>query len=65
MKQQIISEVMQQMLPHLDNAQMQQLHKVLENTLFGCEITAQTEKEDTNDNPKLIDAFVSAKRIEG
>ena len=65
MKQQIISEVMQQMLPHLDNTQMQQLQKVLENTLFGCKITAQTEKKDTNDNPKLIDAFVSAKRIEG
>ena len=31
MKQQIISEVVQQMLPHLDNAQMQQLQKVLEN----------------------------------
>ena len=27
MKQQIISEVVQQMLPHLDNAQMQQLQK--------------------------------------
>ena len=65
MKQHIISEVMQQMLPHLDNAQMQQLQKVLENTLFDCKITAQTEKKDTNDNPKLIDAFVSAKRIEG
>lgn len=65
MKQQIISEVMQQMLPHLDNAQMQQLQKVLENTLFGCEITAQTENKDADDNPKLIDAFVSAKRIEG
>lgn len=65
MKQQIISEVVQQMLPHLDNAQMQQLQKVLENTLFGCEITAQAEKKDTDDNPKLIDAFVAAKRIEG
>ena len=65
MKQQIISEVVQQMLPHLDNAQMQQLQKVLENALFGCKITAQTEKKDTDDNPKLIDAFVSAKRIEG
>nr|DAS95926.1 MAG TPA: SITE SPECIFIC RECOMBINASE XERD [Caudoviricetes sp.] len=65
MKQQIISEVMQQMLPHLDNAQLQQLQKVLENALFGCEITAQTEKKDADDNPKLIDAFVSAKRIEG
>lgn len=65
MKQQIISEVMQQMLPHLDNAQMRQLQKVLEKALFGCEITIQIEKKDTDDNPKLIDAFVSAKRIEG
>ena len=65
MKQQIISEVVQQMLPHLDNAQIQQLQKVLENTLFGWEITAQAEKKDTDDNPKLIDAFVAAKRIEG
>lgn len=65
MKQQIISEVMQQMLPHLDNAQMRQLQKVLEKALFGCEITVQIGKKDTDDNPKLIDAFVSAKRIEG
>ena len=54
MKQQIISEVVQQMLPHLDNAQMQQLQKVLESTLFGCEITAQTEKKDTDNNPNGI-----------
>ena len=65
MKQQIIINVMQQMLPHLDNAQMQKLKKVLEIALFNCEITAQTEKKDTDDNPKLIDAFVAAKRIEG
>ncbi len=65
MKQQIIINVMQQMLPHLDNAQMQKLQKVLEIALFNCEITAQTEKKDTDDNPKLIDAFVAAKRIEG
>ena len=65
MKQQIISEVMQQMLSHLDNAQMQQLQKALENALFGYEITVQIGKKDTDDNPKLIDAFVSAKRIEG
>ena len=64
MKQQIITEVMQQILSHLDNAQMQQLKKVLESTLLGCEITMQTEKEMPNDNPKLIDAFISAKRIE-
>ena len=65
MKQQIIIDVMQQMLPHLDNAQMQKLQKVLEIALFNCEITAQTDKKDTDDSPKLIDAFVAAKRIEG
>ena len=65
MKQQIISEVLQQMLPYLDSAKMQQLQKALENVLFGCEITVQIEKKDTDDNPNLIDTFVSAKRIEG
>lgn len=65
MKQQIITDVVQQMLPHLDNAQLKQLQKVLEHALFGCEITRQDEKEATNDNPKLVDDFVAAKRIEG
>ena len=65
MKQQIISDVMQQMLPHLDNVQLKELQKVLEYTLFGCEITKQEEKETANDNPKLVDDFVAAKRIEG
>lgn len=35
MKRQIITDVVQQMLPHLDNAQLKQLQKVLECTLFG------------------------------
>ena len=65
MKRQIITDVVQQMLPHLDNAQLKQLQKVLECTLLGCNITKQEEKETTNDNPKLIDSFISAKRIEG
>ncbi len=65
MKQQIITDVLQQMLPHLDNVQLKQLQKVLEHNLFGCEITRQDEKEATNDNPKLVDDFVAAKRIEG
>ena len=65
MKQQIITDVVQQMLPYIDNAQLKQLQKVLEHTLFGCEITKLEEMETTNDNPKLIDDFVAAKRIEG
>lgn len=63
MKQQIIINVMQQMLPHLDNAQMQKLQKVLEYTLHGCEITVLEEND--NDNSQLVESFVSAKRIEG
>nr|WP_270257634.1 site-specific tyrosine recombinase/integron integrase [Coprococcus catus] len=64
MKQQIVIDVMQQMLPYLDNEQMKQLQKVLEYTLFNCEITKTKKEESTNDNLKLMDAFVSAKRIE-
>ena len=65
MKQQIVIDVIQQMLPYLDNEQMKQLQKVLEYTLFNCEITKTKKEESTNDNLKLMDAFVSAKRIEG
>lgn len=65
MKQKIITEVMQHMLQHLDNAQLQQLQKALESTLFDCEVTAQADKEAENDNIKLVEAFVAAKRIEG
>ena len=65
MKQQIISKILQQLLPHLDNAQMKQLQRTLENTLLDCEIIARIEKKDTEDNPKLIETFVSAKRVEG
>ena len=60
MKQQIIIDVMQQMLPHLDNAQMQKLQKVLEYTLHGCEITVLEEND--NDNSQLVESFISAKK---
>lgn len=64
MKQKIMEEIMQQMLPHLDNAQLQKLEEVLEHSLFMYEISSKyTETED--DSQKLIDAFVYAKRIVG
>ncbi len=34
MKEKLIAEVMQEMLPYLDNAQMKQLREVLGQTLF-------------------------------
>ena len=59
-----MEEIMQQMLPHIDNAQLQKLEEVLEHSLFMYEISSKyTETED--DSQKLIDAFVYAKRIEG
>lgn len=64
MKQRIMEEIVQQMLPHLDNAQLQKLQEVLEHLLYNCEISGKvTEAED--DSQKLIDSFVYAKRIEG
>lgn len=65
MKQRIITDVVQKMLPHLDNLQLQQLQKILECSLFGFEIIVQEEQEIVNDNPQLINSFVAAKRIEG
>ena len=64
MKQRIMEEIVQQMLPHLDNAQLQKLQETLEHSLYNCEISCKvTEVED--DSQKLIDSFVYAKRIEG
>ena len=34
MKDELVAEVMQQMLPYLDNAQLKQLRLVMEHTLF-------------------------------
>ncbi|WP_455194066.1 site-specific tyrosine recombinase/integron integrase [Eubacterium ramulus] len=64
MKHRIMEEIVQQMLPYLDNTQLQKLQEVLEHSLYNCEISDKaTEAED--DSQKLIDSFVYAKRIEG
>ena len=64
MKQQIIESIIQQMLQHLDNVQLQRLKSVLEHELFDCEIKTQA-KNDEDDGNQLIDSFITAKRIEG
>lgn len=64
MKGEIVSEVVQQMLPFLDNIGVKKLQEVLEHTLFYYEVTASAaEREDDSD--ELVSAFLSAKRIEG
>lgn len=64
MKKKIMEEIMQQMLPYLDNAQLQKLQKALEHSFYNYDISGKVE-ETEDDSQKLIDAFVYAKRIEG
>jgi integrase/recombinase XerD len=65
MKEKLINEVMQEMLPYLDNAQMKQLREVMGLALFHYEVAEKREIPDNDDNNELIDMFITAKRIEG
>ena len=67
MKEQIILNITQEMLPYLDNAQLLQLRKVLDHTLWNVEISEKPETECSAEmnNRDLLSAFVNAKRIEG
>lgn len=64
MKQQIMESIIQQMLGHLDNRQLQQLKDVLEHELFNYEIKTQIGSNE-DDSEQLVDSFITAKRIEG
>lgn len=64
MKQKIINDIMQQMLPYLNNSQLQKLQAVVEHALYGCEIIDNILDEE-DDSVRLVEAFIYAKRIEG
>lgn len=64
MKEHIILNITQEMLPYLDNAQLLQLQKVLERNLWNVEI-ADTAETPEMSNMELLTAFINAKRIEG
>jgi site-specific recombinase XerD len=65
MKHELMTEVMQQMLPYLDNAQLKQLRQVMEQALFHYEVTVAEVKPEEDDSNDLITMFIDAKRIEG
>ncbi len=68
MKNQIIAEIEQNMLPYLDNAQMEQLHYVLSHTLWNVEISINKDKsiqKDIMTNEDYLNLFTSAKKVEG
>lgn len=67
MKRQLINNITQGMLRFLNNSQLIQLQKVLENEMAWVEITKCQQFVDMieQNNEKLTEAFLSAKRVEG
>lgn len=67
MKEQLILNITQAMLPYLDNAQIMQLKKVLGYCLWNIEVKEDIDlKEKTQiNNKELLLSFINAKRIEG
>ena len=65
MVQNLISQVVLAMQPHLDNMQAKLLQDTLGTVLERFEVQAKSEvREFANDN-RLIDAFLAAKQTEG
>lgn len=64
MKEQLITEVQQQMLPYLDNEQLCKLRTAMEYCLHGMEIIT-TDPGKKREQPDAASAFIAAKRIEG
>lgn len=64
MKQNLITDVIQGMLPYLNNAQSNRLQEVLQCSLVHYEVTENTGKKKSSDQD-FVELFLSAKRIEG
>lgn len=64
MKEQLITQVQQQMLPYLDNEQLRKLRTALEYCFHGVEVTA-TDQPQEQEQSDAAAAFIAAKRIEG
>jgi site-specific recombinase XerD len=65
MKEKLITEIMQAMLPHLDNARLVQLKQTLEQTLSRYDVNEVDGSIEEGNDRDLIEKFISAKRIEG
>lgn len=64
MKQNLIKDVIQGMLPFLNNAQNEKLQEVLQCALAQYEVTQKKENEKSSEQD-FLELFLSAKRIEG
>ena len=64
MKQKLITDVVQAMLPYLNNAQIEKLQEALLHSLSNYKIVVHKEAEPEAEL-NLVELFLSAKRIEG
>ena len=69
MKLELIDDIIQGMLPFLDNAQMKQLHNVVQKALSSYDVAKSDSANAVCDvevsNQTLLSSFISANRIEG
>ena len=65
MRDVLISEVVQRMLPNLDNKQLMNLQNILNQVLERYNVELIKESNSENDNQELVEKFISAKRVEG
>lgn len=63
MKENLIRDVIQGMLPYLNNAQSERLREVLQFSLANYDIKEKEKQDDVEEN--FVELFLSAKRIEG
>ena len=64
MKQKLINDVLQEMLPFLNNAQTERLQDVLQHMLWSYDVSKKTDERESREQD-LVSLFLSAKRIEG
>lgn len=64
MKQHLINDVIQGMIPYLDNEQAEKLQEVLQHTFFNYKVVENKGNEEISEQ-NLVELFLSAKRIEG
>lgn len=64
MIQEIKNGILHKMLSVLDNAQLEQLSEVLDIAFFGVNVVS-CDKIEEDSNDKLVESFISSKRIEG
>ncbi|MBQ8488929.1 MAG: tyrosine-type recombinase/integrase [Pseudobutyrivibrio sp.] len=65
MRDELIAEVVQRMLPYLDNKQLVNLQNNLNQVFQRYDVELIKDSNSENDNQELVKKFISAKRVEG